>query len=374
MKLAVKILTRSDLTFFEPLYRRLNAGNQKAINLNADVFINRLYPGIPEAAQQTNNEILVKLTIFGPGGAGAYTLSRAIVKGATYKNWRLNGEFVRDPEGQPGRFDALAEGDVAVLGFEGEPVPSALKIVFVASSLPSDRVLHNLLTDYLGGRRMAEIDPPRLSRIADQADADHQLWQLAPQEEIVEALEDAAQGGAKGYERLLRHSERTISMAELAKARRRAEAVGQEGEAIVHAVLCNEMVTGTLTGVEWTASKNAVSPFDFHVVTATGETSRIDAKSTTGTFTAPIHMSLAEVREAAQDAGPYLIYRVYGITDEVAKLRRSEDLRSFAKELLATLAHLPNGVTPDAFSIDVNQLSWGAEESFDRRAGSPDEE
>jgi len=38
-RLALKRLTDSDLTIFETLFRKLAAGNQKAINLNADVFI-----------------------------------------------------------------------------------------------------------------------------------------------------------------------------------------------------------------------------------------------------------------------------------------------------------------------------------------------
>ena len=37
-KLAVKRLTASDLTFFVWHFRNQPAGNQKAINLNADVF------------------------------------------------------------------------------------------------------------------------------------------------------------------------------------------------------------------------------------------------------------------------------------------------------------------------------------------------
>ena len=42
----------------------------------------------------------------------------------SYKNWRLNGEFVRDPEGQSGRYDRLTPGDIAVMEFGGDPAPA----------------------------------------------------------------------------------------------------------------------------------------------------------------------------------------------------------------------------------------------------------
>ena len=50
-KLALKRLTASDLTFFEWQFKNRNAGNQKAINLNADVFSNQLYPALESHCQ-----------------------------------------------------------------------------------------------------------------------------------------------------------------------------------------------------------------------------------------------------------------------------------------------------------------------------------
>lgn len=43
-RIAVKTLTGSDLTLFEWHFRNKNAGNQKSINLNANIFIDELYP------------------------------------------------------------------------------------------------------------------------------------------------------------------------------------------------------------------------------------------------------------------------------------------------------------------------------------------
>jgi len=46
-KLSIKRLTRSDLTFFRWQHEHQDAGNQKAINLNRDVFVSELFPALP---------------------------------------------------------------------------------------------------------------------------------------------------------------------------------------------------------------------------------------------------------------------------------------------------------------------------------------
>ena len=66
-KLAVKRLSASDLTFFEWHFRHGNAGNQKAINLNANVFKDDLYPVVDVVAQNSNDRLGVDLWIAGPG-------------------------------------------------------------------------------------------------------------------------------------------------------------------------------------------------------------------------------------------------------------------------------------------------------------------
>lgn len=64
---AVKRLTRSDLTFFEYQFRRQNAGNQKSINLNADVFIDDIFPYARTIAAGQPHQFPVRLQILGPG-------------------------------------------------------------------------------------------------------------------------------------------------------------------------------------------------------------------------------------------------------------------------------------------------------------------
>lgn len=79
-RIALKRLTASDLTFFESLFRTLDVGNQKSINLNADVFVERFYPTLPDQISTSGDVINVSLTVLGPDGAGPYLLSRAITK------------------------------------------------------------------------------------------------------------------------------------------------------------------------------------------------------------------------------------------------------------------------------------------------------
>ena len=96
-KLALKRLTASDLTFFEWHFRNHNAGNQKAINLNADVFIDQLYPALDAIVRDRHNKLGIDLWIAGPGAADPVNLQRKIIKGAAYKNWRLDGGVCLQP-------------------------------------------------------------------------------------------------------------------------------------------------------------------------------------------------------------------------------------------------------------------------------------
>jgi len=126
MKLAIKALTQSDLSFFKV---HLKYSKQKAINLNSDIFIEKFYPHLQGAMRH----IKVSLTVFGPGGRGPHRLTRKILYTAGGKNWRLNGEFIHDPEGETGRYDKLVEGDLALFGFDGIDEPDSAIMVLVSS-------------------------------------------------------------------------------------------------------------------------------------------------------------------------------------------------------------------------------------------------
>ena len=66
MKVAVKRLKRSDLTFFEPQFRRVNAGNQKALNLNRNVLVDTFYPDLRDIADQHDGTLPISLSVWGP--------------------------------------------------------------------------------------------------------------------------------------------------------------------------------------------------------------------------------------------------------------------------------------------------------------------
>ncbi len=239
--LAVKRLTASDLTFFERLFRTVNAGNQKGINLNADVLTGVLYPDLAAvAAAQPDGEISFPLTILGPDAAGSYRVRRKIVKGGTYKNWRLNGEFIYDPDGGPGRFDTMRPGDLAVFGFDGRPGPDAVTLVLLSAHASEDAALHANLAPLVAGKSMAPVLAERLRAALRSTGAapEHPLSVLARDPEDELALEDAALGGTKGVRSLRRRRRaRPISPSELQRAKKAAAQTGADGEALVDAYL-----------------------------------------------------------------------------------------------------------------------------------------
>jgi len=72
-RLALKKLTRSDLTFFEPKYRTIGAGNQKAINLNADVTAGQsavLVSGGTGGVTQHSGTLTAPFTVVFAGSGG----------------------------------------------------------------------------------------------------------------------------------------------------------------------------------------------------------------------------------------------------------------------------------------------------------------
>src|SRR5262249_26237694 len=108
--------------------------------------------------------------------------------------------------------------------------------------------------------------------------------------------------------------------------------------------------------------------FDFEVVNDVDAVVRIDAKSTSGEFGWPIHMSLSELRVASEDTR-YDIYRIYDLDDDGACIKIATGIQATAKAILAGL-QLPEGVKVDGVSIDPDILQWSDEEIIDR----PDED
>jgi hypothetical protein len=355
-RIAVKTLTESDLTLFKYHHRR-TAGKQKAINLNADVFVDVLYPELPEHAMNLNGRIPIDLRIFGPGRFGEFNLQRKILKFGSYKNWRLDGEFIDDPIGEPGRFELLAPGDFAILEFFGEGFPTACKMVLISQS--QDPSLHAALQLFVRDSRMIRINELQLSQLVRQVtlESDHPVYELL----LDKSLEDAAYFGEIGTRDLLRGTSiRKLSRQELERARRRAEDSGLLGEEFVNAYLSQKLDVGEIEELKWDAAENAISPFDFSF-RESGDSVEVDAKSTNGEFARVVHVSINELRRMATTTARYDLYRVFNMEESTASLRIAEDLQGFAKNLLASISNLPHGVAIDSVSVSPEVLHFGDE-------------
>lgn len=358
-KLAVKRLTASDLTFFEWHFKNRPAGKQKAINLNADVF-NELYPTLHDYVQtQIGSRIPIDISFYGPGIASEYNLQRKIVKGRTYKNWRLNGEFVTNPDESPERFNILEPGDFVIFDFDGIIVPVATKAIFVASNHLADTSLHAALNLFLGQSRMKSLTPLDISKIIGESNIslEHPISDLG----LDDVLEDFVQGGNQGLQKLLsRPSGRRILPADLKKAKETAEANGRRGEEFVNAHLAYQKQLGNIHDYYWKSNDNPVSVYDFSLHLPNGREVLIDVKSTGRSFHLPFHVSLGELR-CMVNAERYDIYRVFSMSQDCAKLRIAESVHDFAREILEVFSKLPEGISPDSVSVEPSSLIFTEE-------------
>lgn len=178
MRFAVKKLTRSDLTFFEYQYRLQNAGNQKAINLNRRVFVDLIFPLAGEAAGGVARQFPVPVTIYGPGmrSQPQVVTRKVISKGGSQKNWRLNGEFVPDPEFDPTCYHELSADDYVVFGLEGENgLPAAFYLVLLAQAEAQNVPIRDELSAFIGTRPMAEIPENLLAKFVSHAPSDPRI-------------------------------------------------------------------------------------------------------------------------------------------------------------------------------------------------------
>lgn len=359
-KLALKRLTASDLTLFRWHFRNRPAGNQKAINLNAEIFISELYPALPELAHEFGGRLPLDLSIFGPGFSGLDNRQRKIMKHGSYKNWRLDGEFIDNLPDEPERYNALAPGDFAIFEFFGAPIPTAAKMVLLSRAIDADARLIQFLDSFLGSGSMVKLSVGGLEaclRVVSPA-AEHPIWEL----EIEAAIEDAALGGLRGIARLNRQpGERRISYDELLRARRNMEQVGRLGEELLDRYFERMKNSGQIEDYRWVSDANAVSPYDFEVFESRGELIYVDVKATAGDFERPLHISISELRKIADAAERYDIYRIYGASSEGASLRIVKNLRDFAQEVLKILATLPNGVLADGISVLPSSLPFEEE-------------
>lgn len=355
-KIAIKRLTKSDLTLFTWHFKEMNSGNQKSINLNANVFIDKLYPDLPNiSAQKGKTTFLVDLSVYGPGAAPKHSLARKIVKGAAYKNWRLNGEFIGNPLDAPERYNGLREGDYGILIFAGEPVVDELKLILVSANHDDDKVFHSQIMSAMSGESMKAFNSAELDELVRCSGVDSA--HAARLVDIDGAFEDAAQGGISGVQALQKWSaKRKISKDDLRKARDRAEAIGTIGEEFVDYYLGSRVLSGEIKKYKWASNDNAIEAYDFII----DDVEYIDVKSTFGAFEQKIHISINELLHM-RDLSDYKLYRVYSVEGKSAKLRISSSLQIFASDVLKRIDPIVSGVRVDNISVSTEVLDFGDE-------------
>ena len=335
------------------------AGKQKAFNLDAGVLVGALYPQLGEPSLVPQPRFPLDLYLYGPGLAAANNLQRKILK--QQKNWRLNGELIDSPEDDPHRYNVLAPGDFALFEFSGDVVPQTAKVVLVASGVPSDTGVHAELGRRFPDGSMWALEERIISEVLAAASplAGHPLHDWVQSD----ALEDAALGGAEGTAAInARRGSRGISPDDFMRSRRTAEATGVAGEEFLNAHFEREHQAGRIAAFEWTASINAISLFDFRVTPMGGGDRLVDAKSTTGVFANPIHLSFGELYRAVHGPEPYDIYRLYEVTGEGAKMRVATNIGPALRPILEMFSSLPPVVAVDGISVRPEFLDFSREE------------
>lgn len=357
-KLALKRLTASDLTLFKWHYQNHAGTKQKAFNLDTKVLVGQLYPQLGEASLVPNPRVPLDLYLYGPGLAPANNLQRKILK--QQKNWRLNGELVDSPVETPELYNVLAPGDFALFEFAGEVIPTTANVVLVASGQFEDSGLHRELARRFPEGSMHILDDFVVQDVLSLAapPAGHPLYDWAD----TSLLEDAALGGALGSAEIYaRRGSRGVSPEDFIRSRRNAEATGVAGEELLNEWLERARLAGRVREFQWTASKNAVAPYDFWVKDADNQTRLVDAKSTSGGYGNPIHLSLMELKVAVTNADCYDICRLYEVTEGSAKMRIARDIGPSLKHILEALTALPGGVTVDSITLRPDVLKFAPE-------------
>jgi hypothetical protein len=370
-RVAAKQLTASDLTFFAALFHRPGQrSKQKAINLNADVFVAKFYPGLRDRF----TELHFGLTIVGPGAAPPYVLSRKALRTEGAKNWRLDGELINDPADQPGRFDGLAEGDVAILAFEGTQQPH--QVVLVLLSATADAELH------MGVMRLAEFEGRESMRTLDEEGIRDLLFRtraryhaVHPLESLLTAdsVEEAIYGAPEAQDVAIESDGRGVLISPESVRRQATTAgeTGQLGEEAFERWLINE--GHAESDFEWVSRTHGRAAFDFEVSRPGWERSGgplyVDVKATRGVHASSFHMSSAELRWAATHS-TYRIGRLAELTATSAEVRILAGVSEIAGQILEALrAALPIGVKVDSVEIapgilrevHASKVEWDAE-------------
>jgi hypothetical protein len=349
-KLALKRLTASDLSLFSSYFRQHNNVKQKAINMDARVFVGELYPSLPEEVDTLpNHRVPLDLYLFGPGLQDAHNLQRKILK--QEKNWRLNGELVNGPEDSPDRYAELQPGDFAVFEFSGTTIPTSAKVVLVSQNNAEDQSLHQALQQAYPEGSMFALQGEELDAVIAQAQPEngHPILELSDKS----LSEDIALGDALSAGDLIRRrAGRGISPEDFKNAKASADRTGTLGEELLNHHFMQQAANNSIASFEWTSHTNSISPFDFTVTLADGSSSVLDAKSTSGDFDRRIHLSFNEIATAVEGNSPYDIYRLSNVTESSATLRIAKNVGPSLHTILERCNSFPENVRVDSISLE----------------------
>lgn len=382
-KIALKRLSHSDLKLFKVYFDRDPSGRQKGINLNANVLINKFYPGLPPKVEN------VHLVLSGPGITSIPDRQvREIDRSEKSKNRRLQAAFIHNPPGTY-RYTPLAINDLALMEFFDNPasLPESIVMTLISQTLTEDNAAYSALTGLVplsrkGTKTMIALTPSDLeSMLAGILPPAHSLRSFLTDESELELLaegadvnpgeleqefviattvaSDGATGTSKArtyipidFNKTSRPSLSRVSHEAMARARETAILNGEKGEALVNRHLTDNMASA---GFEWSSRDNARAPYDF-LLRPAGKQTMVDVKSTSKDFDIPFHLSINEVRQAASALDEYRIYRVYDLNG-LPKLRISDDIRVFATGLMLLIKAMPPGVIADGFTLKPSLLA-----------------
>jgi len=350
---AIKLLTSSDLSFFQV---HLKSSKQKAINLNSDIFIERFFPGL----QGSFTEIHFPLIIIGPEGKSPHKLSRKILRSPGAKNWRLNGEFIFNPEDDPARYDSLQPGDYAVLAFEGAERPISAKMILIGKT--TDQFLHEIMSNnhvFVGRNTMVEVSQAKL------AEYRHSTQDIYPGVHPFDHLDapDTIEDVLYGKESIIQSRPfgdgRSIALTpqELRRQLLSAQTTGQIGEELFgHWLLTNGH---TENDFEWVSQSYARAAYDYKIMSpkwlTMPEILFVDVKATNGQFERPFHMSIAEIRWAARNEG-YRIARIFAIADGLSQMKILKGISHISRVILEKFSALPPTLEVDSVTLQPSQF------------------
>jgi len=362
MQIAIKKLTNSDLSFFKV---HLKLSKQKAINLNSNIFVDLFFPNLSGSFET----VQLQLAIAGPGGKPPYGLSRKILRSPGAKNWRLNGEFIHDPDEDMQRFSRLLAGDYAILAFEGHDRPAALTFILIGSL--EDKQLHSAIsTRFSFGDRdtMVAISDADILTLRQQSDEgypdSHPLDILQTPDTIEDALFNSA---AVSKHKTSTGRSAALTQEQLQRQLLSAQDTGQIGEELFQTWLMASRHGED--DFEWVSLTHARSAYDFEVRNPKWLEEQtlmfIDVKTTKGPFERVFHMSLSELKWAAEHP-TYRIARISEIENDSPKIKLLTGISDFAREVFQAIENLPEGVTVDSLSIKPNRFSIEVEDTISK--------